>query len=181
MKNKIIKLVVSVLICQGAGIVGSFFTAPAIKTWYASLIKPSFNPPNWVFAPVWITLFLLMGVSLYLVWTKNWKIDVAEDQQQPGKFWNSFSEKLWVGEWKEENAKAIFILQLVLNILWSVLFFGLGMFSVAFVEILMLWVTILYTIVNFYRISKTAAFLLFPYIVWVTLAAVLNFSIFWLN
>ncbi len=180
MAQKIVKLVISILICEGAGIIGSFFTAPAIKTWYVSLEKPVFNPPNWLFAPVWTVLFLLMGISLYLVWAKNWRVQAPEGEFTK-KAWNPISEKLWSGTWKEENAIAIFVLQLVLNILWSVIFFGLKMPAVAFVEILMLWVAILYTIVNFYRISKLAAYLLIPYIVWVTLAAILNFSIITLN
>ncbi len=180
MAQKIVKLVISILICEGAGIIGSFFTAPAIKTWYASLEKPVLNPPNWLFAPVWTILFLLMGISLYLVWAKNWKIETPENKSAK-KAWNPISEKLWSGTWKEENAVAIFVLQLILNILWSVIFFGLKMPSIAFVEILMLWVAILYTIVNFYRISKIAAYLLIPYILWVTFAAILNFSIVTLN
>jgi translocator protein len=180
MKN-VAKFIISVLICEGAGIVGSFFTAPAISTWYASLIKPSFAPPNWVFAPVWTALFFLMGVSLYLVWAKNFKIPVSENKTPAKKAWNPISEKLWSGAWKEENVVAIFSLQLILNILWSALFFGLKMPAAAFAEILMLWAAILYTIVNFYRVSKPAAYLLIPYLVWVALASALNFSIVWLN
>jgi len=174
------KFIISILICEGAGIAGSFFTAPAIPIWYVSLQKPDFSPPNWVFAPVWTVLFLLMGISLYLVWAKNWKIEAPENKSAE-KAWNPVSTKLWSGSWKEENAVAIFILQLVLNILWSVIFFGLKLPGPAFFEILMLWFAILYTIVNFFRISKLAAYLLIPYIVWVSFAAVLNFSIAALN
>ncbi len=180
MTQKIIKLVISILICEGAGIIGSFFTAPAIKTWYVSLEKPFFSPPNWIFAPVWTVLFLLMGISLYLVWVKNWRVETPENESAK-KAWNPISEKLWSGTWREENAVAIFVLQLVLNILWSVIFFGLKLPSIASAEILMLWVAILYTIVNFYRISKSASFLLLPYILWVTFAAVLNLSVWLLN
>ncbi|MFH1780920.1 MAG: TspO/MBR family protein [Candidatus Nealsonbacteria bacterium] len=179
MKN-IFKLVISIVICQLAGVVGSFFTMPAIQTWYAFLNKPSFNPPNSVFAPVWTILFLLMGISLYLVWIKNWSSEVSVDDAQK-KSWNPLSKKLWFGVWREENAIAIFALQLVLNILWSVVFFGLRLPGYAFFEILMLWFAILYTIVNFYRISKTAGLLLLPYMLWVSFAAVLNFSIWLLN
>jgi len=153
MKN-IVKLIVSILICEGAGIVGSIFTVPAIKTWYASLNKPFFSPPNWIFAPVWIVLFLLMGISLYLVWA---------------------SPRL------KKDAVLIFILQLILNVLWSIIFFGLKSPGLALFEILMLWFAILYTIVNFYRISKSASFLLLPYILWVTFAAILNFAVWRLN
>lgn len=179
MKN-VFKLVISIVICELAGILGSFFTAPAIKTWYASLIKPSFNPPNAIFAPVWSILFLLMGVSLYLVWSKNWHIEVKASEAEE-KTWNPLSKKLFTGSWREENAVIIFSLQLILNILWSVIFFGLKMPGVAFAEILMLWFAILYTVVNFYRISKTAGFLLLPYLLWVGFASILNFYIYLLN
>jgi len=151
MKN-IIKLIISIVICQLAGVIGSIYTTPAIKTWYAFLNKPSFNPPNFVFAPVWTILFLLMGVALYLAWLK-----------------------------KQKEALIIFAFQLILNVLWSIIFFGLKMPSVALVEILMLWVAILYTLVNFYRVSKLAGFLLLPYLLWVAFAAVLNLSIWLLN
>lgn len=177
--NKIIKLITSILICEMAGVIGSFFTTPAINTWYARLLKPSFNPPNWIFAPVWIILFLLMGISLYLVREKNWTTDVSEDKEK--KAWNPISTKLWRGTWREENAIFIFSIQLILNILWSVIFFSLKRFDLAFIEISMLWLAILYTIVNFYRISKLAGYLLIPYLLWVSFASVLNLSIWWLN
>ena len=179
MKNAA-KLIISILICEFAGVVGSFFTAPAIRSWYYFLNKPSFNPPSWLFAPVWTILFLLMGISLYLVWSKDFTANVSANDAQK-KAWNPISAKLWSGSWREENAALIFILQLVLNILWSVIFFGLKSPILAFFEILMLWFAILYTIVNFYRISKTAAYLLIPYIVWVSFAAILNLSIVLLN
>lgn len=179
MKN-ILKLIISILICESAGILGSFFTMPALKTWYASLTKPSFNPPDAVFAPVWTVLFLLMGISLYLVWSKNFHIEVKAAEAER-KTWNPLSRKLFTGSWREENAVAIFILQLLLNVLWSVIFFGLKSPGMAFSEILMLWFAILYTIVNFYRISKAAGLILLPYLLWVTFAAVLNLYIWLLN
>jgi translocator protein len=179
MKNTT-KLIVSILICEFAGIIGSIFTAPAIKSWYYFLNKPSFSPPNSLFAPVWTILFLLMGISLYLVWSKDFTSEVSENDAQK-KAWNPISAKLWSGSWREENAALIFVLQLVLNILWSVIFFGLKSPLLAFFEILMLWFAILYTIVNFYRISKTSAFLLIPYIIWVSFAAILNFFVWRLN
>jgi len=163
------------------GFIGSIFTTPSIPTWYASLQKPDFVPPNWLFAPVWTFLFLLMGISLYLVWAKNWNIQVSENKMPTRKAWNPISEKLWSGSWREENAIAIFSLQLALNILWSVIFFGLKMPGPAFFEILMLWVTIVYTIINFYRVSKVSAYILVPYLLWVSFAAFLNFSIWQLN
>jgi len=178
--KKIFKLITSILICEMAGVIGLFFTAPAINTWYAKLLKPGFNPPDWIFAPVWTILFLLMGISLYLVRERNWIVDVSEDKEER-KAWNPISTKLWRGTWREENAIFIFSIQLILNILWSVIFFGLKSFDIAFIEILMLWLAILYTIVNFYRISKLAGYLLIPYILWVSFASVLNLFIWWLN
>lgn len=178
--KKAIKLIISILICQGAGLIGSIFTAPAIPGWYAGLAKPGFTPPDWIFMPIWIMIFLLMGVSLYLVWEKKWAIkSLPTDSKE--KYWNPISKKLWQGSWKEENVIVIFGLQLGLNILWSIVFFGLRAPDIAFAVILMLFFAILYTIVNFYRISKTAAFLLLPYILWVSFAAVLNLFIVKLN
>ena len=152
MKN-IIKLIISLVICQLAGVIGSFFNINSIPTWYATLNKPSFNPPNWVFGPVWTTLFLLMGISLYLVWTKGFT----------------------------KQALIFFSIQLFLNILWSALFFGLRSPLSALIEIIILWAFILLTIISFYKISKIAGILLIPYILWVSFAAVLNFSIYLLN
>jgi len=157
MRINITKIIVSVLICQGVGAVGSIFTSPAISTWYAILQKPSFNPPNWIFAPVWTILFLLMGISLYLIWSKGW------------------------ADKRVKIALFIFGIQLVLNILWSFLFFGLQSPLYAFIEIIILWLAILLTIISFYRISKPAAYLLLPYILWVSFASILNFSIMILN
>jgi len=179
MKN-IFKFIISVILCQLAGLVGSIFTTPAIGSWYAFLNKPSFTPPGSFIGVVWIILFFLMGISLYLVWSKNWQVAVPVEAQTK-KAWNRFSEKLWSGNWREENAILIFILQLVLNILWSVIFFGLKLPGLAFFELLALWFAILYTIVNFYRISKPASYLLLPYIAWVSFAGFLNFTIWRMN
>jgi benzodiazapine receptor len=155
--NKILLLVASLIICQSAGITGSIFTTPAIPTWYANINKPSFRPPNWVFAPVWTTLFLLMGIALFLIWKKGLK---RKDVK---------------------IAFFFFIFHLVLNTLWSFLFFGLESPFAAFIEIIFLWISILVSIILFFRISKVAGILLIPYILWVTFASVLNFSIWRLN
>jgi len=179
MKN-ILKFIASIVICQMAGLVGSVFTTPAIDSWYVTLNKPAFTPPGSFIGLVWIILFFLMGISLYLVWSKNWAVKVTADSPL-SKFWNRFSEKLWLGTWREENAMAIFILQLALNVLWSVIFFGLKLPDLAFFELLMLWFAILYTIINFYRISKLASYLLLPYILWVSFAGFLNFTIWIMN
>ena len=155
--KKAIKLVIAVLVCQAAGILGSVFTAPAIQGWYAGIQKPGFTPPNWVFAPVWTTLFLLMGLALYLIWDKG--LDTKESR----------------------IALLVFGVQLSLNVLWSLLFFGLQSPFLAFVEIIFLWAAILLSIILFYRISRKAGMLLVPYILWVTLAAFLNYSVWLLN
>jgi len=145
------------LVCLFAGLIGSFFTIDSIATWYTTLQKPGFNPPNWVFGPVWTTLYTLMGISAYLVWMKGWdkkEVRVA----------------LWV-----------FILQLVLNTMWSIIFFGAKELFSAFVEIVFLWLAIVFTIFLFNRISRNAALLMVPYLLWVSFAAFLNYSIWQLN
>ncbi|MFA6529308.1 MAG: TspO/MBR family protein [Patescibacteria group bacterium] len=155
--NNLIKLIAAILIAESAGIIGSLFTRPSIPNWYATLARPSFNPPSWIFAPVWTALFLLMGIAAFLVWKRGW-------------------EKREV-----KIALGIFGGQLILNILWSALFFGLHSPLAAFVEIIILWLAILWTILAFRKISKTAAWLLVPYILWVSFAAVLNFLLMLLN
>ena len=155
--NKIFKVLISIFICQLAGIIGSFFTAPAISQWYAFLEKPSLAPPNWIFAPVWTTLFLLMGISLYLVWDKGIQLK------------------------KVRIAMVIFFVHLGLNILWSFLFFGLRSPFYGFIEILILWFFILLTIFSFFKVSKKAGLILLPYLVWTSFAAFLNFFIWRIN
>lgn len=150
----IIKLLLSIIICQLAGVVGAIFTTPQIKGWYSGLNKPSFNPPSWIFGPVWTTLFILMGVSLYLVWIK--------------------------GD-KTIKARNMFALQLVLNMFWSIIFFHYQSPGIAFAELILLWLVIILTIIKFYKFSKPAAYLLFPYILWVSFAGVLNYFIWILN
>jgi tryptophan-rich sensory protein len=154
--KKIFTYVAAIIICQSAGIIGSIFTAPAVRGWYTGINKPSFSPPNWVFAPVWTTLFVLMGISLAAVW---------------------LSEKNGL----RKKAIKVFFVQLVLNTLWSIIFFGLENPSLAFVEIIILWFSILYTIILFGKINRKAAYLLIPYLLWVTFASVLNLSIAILN
>lgn len=153
----IFTFLICISLCLAAGGLGSLFTAPAIPTWYEGLQKPSFNPPNWLFAPVWTVLYILMGISLFLIWRKDGK--------------NS----------KSKAAKIVFSVQLVLNTLWSILFFGLKIPLLAFIEILILWIAILVTIFLFYPKSKLASFLLIPYILWVSFASFLNGIIMILN
>ena len=157
------KLVVAIAVSEAAGVVGAFFTTPAVQSsWYAGIVKPTLNPPAWVFGPVWMILYALMGVSAWLVW-KQW------DNGSP-------STKLRV-----KIALAIFIGQLVLNTLWSIIFFGLHSPGGALIEIVFLWLAILATIVAFYKASPPAAWLLVPYILWVSFASYLNYSIWMLN
>lgn len=158
MKIQATKLIISILICQTAGFLGSLFTTPKIATWYQGVTKPFFNPPNYLFGPVWTILFILMGISLYIIWTSK------------------FKDKVY-----KKEVIIIFAIQLVLNIIWSIIFFGLEFPMLAFFEIIALWVSILATIVGFYKISKVASFLLIPYILWVSFASVLNFFIWKLN
>jgi len=151
-----IKLIASIVICQLAGIIGAFFTTPSISGWYVDLNKPFFNPPSWLFGPVWTLLYLLMGVSLYLVWSQK----------------NQAGKKL---------ALTIFAIQLGLNSLWSIVFFGLQLPWVAFLEILVLLFFIVLTIVKFFPISKKSAYFLIPYLLWVSFASILNLYIARLN
>jgi benzodiazapine receptor len=151
------KLVISVVACLAAGAIGSLFTRSAIPTWYATLEKPVFTPPSWLFAPVWTLLYILMGVSAFLVWRKGLR--------------NA----------QVKTALIIFLIQLILNASWSVVFFGLQLPLYGFIVIVMLWVAILLTVIQFYKISRVSSVLLWPYLLWVTFAAVLNASIWLLN
>ncbi len=150
-------LVGFILISQGAGVIGSLFTAPAIEGWYATLLKPELTPPDWIFAPVWTTLFFLMGIAVFLVWRREWE------------------------RREVKIALGFFLFQLVLNTLWSVIFFGLQSPGGAFIEILALWLAIAATIWAFAPISRVATWLLTPYILWVSFAAYLNYAIWMLN
>jgi len=155
--NKWVKLIIAILICQLAGVIGSVFSTPSIETWYATLQKPFFSPPNWVFGPVWITLYTLMGISLYFVWNKDLK---------------NREVKISI---------SIFAVQLALNILWSFLFFRLQNPFYGLIEIIILWVVILITILKFYKVDKRAGLILLPYIFWVSIATALNYYVWILN
>ena len=155
--NNTLKLIIAVALSELAGIIGSVFTTPSIAGWYATLVRPALNPPAWVFGPVWTALYALMGVAAFLVWKKG-----LEHRDV-------------------KIALGIFLGQLVLNTLWSIIFFGLHDPGAAFVEIIFLWLAILATIVAFARISKPAAWLLVPYLAWVSFASYLNFMLWMLN
>ncbi len=154
--NKLWRLTLLIFICEAIGILGSVFTLSQIPTWYASLNKPFFNPPNFIFGPVWTTLYFLMGLSLFLV----------------------LEEKL-----KKHKNKIIilFSIQLLLNFIWSFIFFGLHNPILAFINIAMLWGSIILLIYEFWKYSKVASLLLVPYLLWVSFASVLNLFIIVLN
>jgi len=148
------KLISSVIICQAAGIIGGLVTAPNIGNWYASLIRPELSPPNWIFAPVWTFLYLTMGISLYLIWSKR-------------KF--------------HKKALSIFAVQLFFNFTWSLVFFGLHQISLALINLIILIAFIIITIIDFYKIDKNAGLILIPYLLWCLFATYLNYSLMILN
>lgn len=153
--SKIWKFIISVISAEAVGSLGVIFTSSNITTWYMTVNKASFNPPNWLFGPAWTVLFFLMGWAFYLIWT------------------NSAKEK--------SSAYWAFAIQFILNILWSAIFFGTKLPAWAFLEIIILWLAILWTILEFHKINKTAAYLLIPYILWVAFASVLNYYVWILN
>jgi len=157
MYKKVLRFIISIIICQSAGIFGSLFTFEAVPDWYITLEKPFFAPPNWIFGPVWIILYYLMGVSLYIVWKDELK----------SKTRNVFF--------------VVFAIQLILNALWSLLFFGLKSPLLGLIDILILDVMLVVTIFYATRVSKYAAMLLIPYMVWIIIASVLNYAILVLN
>jgi benzodiazapine receptor len=151
------KLVLCILICQAAGVAGSIFTSSSVYTWYPTLVKPSFTPPGWVIGSVWIVFFTLMGISLFLVWRDG------------------------LEHYYSKSAIFIFAAQLAVNILWSWAFFQLQSPIAGVVVIGVLWIMILLTMVKFWQISREAALLLAPYLLWVSFAAFLNYNIWKLN
>ena len=156
-KNELFRLILSIIICQMAGVIGSIFTAGSVTSWYPTLVKPSFSPPGFYIGLIWIVLFTLMGISLFLIW--------RETPSNPAA----------------RIALYFFAVQLIVNVLWSVAFFGMRSPISGLVVIAFLWVLILITIIKFWPINRTAALLLIPYIIWVSIAAYLNFSIWMLN
>ena len=152
-----LRFLISVTLPLIVGGLSGFATARGVQEWYPSLSKPPFNPPSWVFGPVWTLLYVMMGVAFYLVWQKGWDNEVVR------------------------VALVLFLVQLTLNGLWSILFFGMQSPGLAFAEILVLWLAIAATIVWFWRVSPVAGILLLPYEAWVTFAALLNGSLWILN
>ncbi len=154
---RLLKLLTSIAVCQFAGVIGSIFTYSSVNTWYVELQKPFFTPPDWVFAPVWMVLYTLMGVSAFLVWKRGWN----------GK--------------KVRAALEVFLLQLFLNSLWSFVFFGLRAPVLAMYVILVMWMAILWAMIKFREISRAAWLMLMPYLLWVGYAVLLNVGIVVLN
>ncbi len=155
--NNTTKLVLSIIIAELAGIIGSLFTVPSLESWYSTLVRPELSPPNWVFGPVWTTLFALMGIAAFLVWKKG------------------------LNRKEVRVALGVFVGQLVLNTMWSIIFFNLQSPLWAFIDLILLWIAIVATMILFYRISKPAMWLLLPYILWVSFAGYLNYMIWILN
>ena len=155
--NNIAKIIIAVAIPVTVGSVSGFFTFSRVQSWYQTLNKPSWNPPDWIFGPVWTTLYVMMGISLYQVWRSDS---------------SGFLKK---------TAIALFAAQLILNFFWSFIFFNQHQIGWAFIEIMVMWIFILLTIFAFAQVSKTAAWLLVPYISWVSFAAILNYTIWQLN
>lgn len=151
------KLAISVIGCELVGILGTLFTISAIPSWYSTLNKPFFAPPNWIFGPVWTLLYLLMGLAFYLIWKQGWQ------------------------KKKVKTAGMFFLAQLALNFIWSPVFFGMKAPLLGLIVIVAMWVLILKTIIMFYRLSKMAAYLLVPYLLWVSFATLLNAFIVIMN
>lgn len=153
----ILKLVLSIVACQSAGLIGAVFTVSSIENWYNLLNQPSFRPPNWLFGPAWTILYTLMGISLYWIWTKGTKKKEVKD------------------------ALKLFAVHLVLNATWSIVFFGMRNIPLSLLNIVVLWILIMMVMVKFYKIDQKASFILLPYLAWVSFATILNYNIFLLN
>ncbi len=150
------KLLISLLLPLGIGAIAGIFTSKAIPGWYATLNQPTFNPPNWVFGPVWTALYIIMGISLFLIW----KLESGKERNQ---------------------AILVFSIQLLLNFGWSFFFFYFKLIGVALVDIIVLWIMIIIMLYRFYRLKPLAAYINIPYLLWVTFATVLNAAYFLLN
>ncbi|MFX1450613.1 MAG: TspO/MBR family protein [Promethearchaeota archaeon] len=155
--KQLLQLILCIILCQIAGIIGSFSTAPAIATWYQFLNKPSFTPPPWLFAPVWISLYTLMGIATFLIWNKG------------------------LDELNNKIGIIFFSIQLVLNALWSIVFFGFKSILGGLILLITLDIAVIITTVMYFKVYKIAGALLIPYIIWLSIATALNYSIWVLN
>ena len=155
-KTLTLKFLISILLPLSLGAIAGMFTSQSVPEWYATLNRPSFNPPNWIFGPVWTTLYILMGISFFLIW-----------KQEASK--------------ERNRAILFFMLQLLLNFAWSFIFFYFNMIGLALFEIILLWISIVLMLVVFYKIKPIASYINIPYLLWVTFATVLNASYYFLN
>jgi len=155
--NNSVKLIIAIIIPVAVGAISGFFTATGVESWYQTITKPSWNPPNWIFAPVWTTLYILMGIALYLVWKAEGNASL------------------------KKTAILLFAQQLLLNFCWSFIFFYEQAIGWALAEIIVMWLFILLSIFAFAKVNTTAAWLLVPYISWVSFATILNYTIWHLN
>jgi tryptophan-rich sensory protein len=154
--SHIIKLIISILLPLSVGAIAGMFTSQAVPVWYASLNRPSFSPPNWVFGPVWTSLYILLGISFFLIW-----------KEKASK--------------ERDLAIKIFSIQMLLNFAWSFLFFYFNLIGVALTEIILLWTSIAAMMYLFYKIKPFAAYLNIPYLLWVSFATILNAGYYFLN
>lgn len=154
--SQIGKLIASLLLPLAIGGIAGLFTTEEIPDWYATLNQPSFNPPNWVFGPVWTTLYMILGISLFLIW----KLPASKIRNQ---------------------AILIFMVQLFLNFCWSFFFFYFKMIGLALIDIVALWIMIVVMLVQFYKLKPVAAYINIPYLLWVSFATALNMAYFFLN
>ena len=155
-RSNIIKLSISLLLPLSVGAVAGIFTSKSVSTWYTTLNRPSISPPNCVFGPVWTSLYILLGISFFLIWREN----------------SSRYKKL---------AVKVFLIQMLLNFLWSFIFFYLNLIGIALIEIILLWIAIAAMIYLFYKVKPIAAYLNIPYLLWVTFATILNSGYYFLN
>ncbi|MDN3588167.1 TspO/MBR family protein [Pedobacter aquatilis] len=157
MKFKPLAFIINIALTLSIGALGGLATAKSVQTWYPTLNKPSFNPPNWLFAPVWTSLYIIIGIAAYLVWVKRDKIEHFP------------------------RTVALYLIQLILNLSWSFIFFYLHEIGFALAEIIMLLIAIMANAITFYKIDKVAGLLFIPYILWVSFATFLTYNIFILN
>jgi benzodiazapine receptor len=155
-KSNILKLILSLILPLSIGAFAGMFTSEAIPGWYATLNRPSFNPPNWLFGPVWTTLYILMGISFYMIW-----------KQEKSK--------------ERDLALLFFLIQLALNFAWSFIFFYFNKIGFAFAEIVLLWLSIVLMMIRFYKIKPITAYINIPYLLWVSFASMLNLAFYLLN
>ncbi len=151
------RLIISLALPQLAGLIGALFTVSAIPTWYASLQRPSFSPPNWVFGPAWTILYILMGISIYLIWQRI----------KEGK--------------KIKSVMFLFWVHLFFNAIWSIIFFGFQNPKLALINIVIIWLFIIILMFKFWKINRWSTYLLIPYFLWVSFASILNYFIWYLN